>query len=40
MKKNLHLIIFILFMPLFSMSQDIDSQLKDAKKVEGYFTFY
>ena len=40
MKKNVMFIILILFIPLFSFAQDIDSQLKDAKKVEGFFTFY
>ena len=40
MKKNVHLIILILFIPLFSFAQDVESQLKDAKKIEGFFTFY
>lgn len=40
MKKNAYIIILFLFFPLFNFAQDVDNLLKDAKKIEGFFTFY
>lgn len=40
MKKSVHLILFLLFCSTVLLAQDIENQLKESKKVEGYFTYY
>jgi hypothetical protein len=40
MRKKLRFIALFLAIPFFVFAQDIDSQLKDSKKMEGFFTFY